>query len=284
VGSRPSGVEVVWVKGDNNIHGNELRIRRQSCSTEWHGALDSGLHNESSSNNKQQFVTTRPGRRRGGSRRRSQTLTTWNGPRPWLMSTTGVQSLPFTATARTPIEAHITSKSSTCSQQACADHCDLEGGHGQDRRVACSGDKQLQCCHRKREHKRAVDNGREVPRQVPYTGGPIGCGACTRILLFSGARAVHSGSPAPNLEENPKWSALDLLRGIPPRACRLNVYGLPGPTVHCQTVLHKFVGYLETQASNLIWKLRCSVTITREQAQGISAKDKTSKDTGSRGD
>ncbi|KAG9072761.1 hypothetical protein KI688_000539 [Linnemannia hyalina] len=51
-----------------------------------------------------------------------------------------------------------------------------------------------------------------------------------------------------------------------------------------QTVLHKFVGYLEAQASELIWKPRCSATIAWEQSQGISAKDKTSKYTGPRGD
>ncbi|KAH7047097.1 hypothetical protein BKA57DRAFT_506092 [Linnemannia elongata] len=42
--------------------------------------------------------------------------------------------------------------------------------------------------------------------------------------------------------------------------------------------------YLETQASERIWKPRCSATIAWEQTQGISAKDKTSKYTGPRGD
>ncbi|KAG9070494.1 hypothetical protein KI688_008032 [Linnemannia hyalina] len=51
-----------------------------------------------------------------------------------------------------------------------------------------------------------------------------------------------------------------------------------------KTVLHKFVGYLEAQASELIWKPRCSATIAWEQTQGISAKNKTSKYTGPRGD
>jgi hypothetical protein len=50
------------------------------------------------------------------------------------------------------------------------------------------------------------------------------------------------------------------------------------------TVFHKFIGCLETQASELIWKPRCSETIAWEQIQGISAKDKTSKYTGLRGD
>ncbi|KAH7052720.1 hypothetical protein BKA57DRAFT_502869 [Linnemannia elongata] len=62
------------------------------------------------------------------------------------------------------------------------------------------------------------------------------------------------------------------------------VRGLPNPAVHRQEVLHKFVDYLETQASERIWKPRCSATIAWEQTQGISAKDKTSKYTGPRGD
>ncbi|KAK3826201.1 MAG: hypothetical protein J3R72DRAFT_501122 [Linnemannia gamsii] len=56
------------------------------------------------------------------------------------------------------------------------------------------------------------------------------------------------------------------------------------PMSIAKTVLHKFVGYLETQASELIWKSRCSATIAWEHTQGISAKDKTSKYTGPRGD
>ncbi|KAH7056071.1 hypothetical protein BKA57DRAFT_522147 [Linnemannia elongata] len=56
------------------------------------------------------------------------------------------------------------------------------------------------------------------------------------------------------------------------------------PQSIAKTVLHKFVGYLETQASERIWKPRCSATIAWEQTQGISAKDKTSKYTGPRGD
>ena len=56
------------------------------------------------------------------------------------------------------------------------------------------------------------------------------------------------------------------------------------PKSIAQTVLHKFVGFLEAQASELIWKSRCSATIAWEQAQGISAKDKTTKYTGPRGD
>ncbi|OAQ24968.1 hypothetical protein K457DRAFT_1898454 [Linnemannia elongata AG-77] len=56
------------------------------------------------------------------------------------------------------------------------------------------------------------------------------------------------------------------------------------PNSIAQTVLHKFVGYLEAQSSELIWKPRCSEMIAWEQAQGITTKDKTSKYTDPRGD
>ncbi|KAK3826336.1 MAG: hypothetical protein JOS17DRAFT_818658 [Linnemannia elongata] len=55
------------------------------------------------------------------------------------------------------------------------------------------------------------------------------------------------------------------------------------PKSIAQTVIHKFVGFLEAQASELIWKPRCSATIAWEQAQGISAKAKVTKYTGPRG-
>ncbi|KAK3842547.1 MAG: hypothetical protein J3R72DRAFT_490350 [Linnemannia gamsii] len=49
-------------------------------------------------------------------------------------------------------------------------------------------------------------------------------------------------------------------------------------------VLHKFVGYLEAQASELIWKPRCTATVEWELKQGITAKAKKTKYTGPRGD
>ncbi|KAF9904277.1 hypothetical protein EC991_002881 [Linnemannia zychae] len=60
--------------------------------------------------------------------------------------------------------------------------------------------------------------------------------------------------------------------------------GLSVPKSIAQTVLYKFVGFLEAQASELIWKPRCSATIAWEQTQGISAMAKTTKYTGPRGD
>ncbi|KAK5828747.1 putative phosphatase regulatory subunit-domain-containing protein [Linnemannia elongata] len=103
---------------------------------------------------------------------------------------------------------------------------------------------------RNREHRRAVDNGRLVPRSVP----------------------------------NPKWNVSDLLRGITPKSMLTEWCAVfRTPQSIAKTVLHKFVGYLETLASERIWKPRWSATIAWEQTQGISVKDKTSKYTGPRG-
>ena len=92
---------------------------------------------------------------------------------------------------------------------------------------------------------------------------------------------MHSGSPAPDREENPKWNVSDLLRGITPKSMLTEWSAVfRTPQSIAKTVLHKVLGYLETQATDLIWKPRCSETTAWEQTQGISAKDKTSKYTG----
>ena len=74
--------------------------------------------------------------------------------------------------------------------------------------------------------------------------------------------AVHSGQPAPDQEKNFKWRVSDLLRGVIPKTM-LDEW----PSVFrssksiARTVLHKFIGRLEAQASELIWKSPCSATV-----------------------
>ncbi|KAH7030131.1 hypothetical protein BKA57DRAFT_523863 [Linnemannia elongata] len=139
---------------------------------------------------------------------------------------------------------------------------------------------------RKREHQRAVDNGRQAPRPVLIHWRPPRDADHVRgFSSIGGARAVHSGSPAPDRDKNPKWNVSDLLRGITPKSMLTEWCAVfRTPQSIAKTVLHKFIGYLETQASERIWKPRCSATIAWEQTQGISVKDKTSKYTGPRGD
>jgi ribonuclease HI len=139
---------------------------------------------------------------------------------------------------------------------------------------------------RKREYERAVAHGREVDRPVPiHWHPPSDKDHIKGFSSIGGARAVHSGQPAPDRELNLKWRVSDLLRGITPMSM-LNEWSsvFRSPKSISMKVLHKFVGYLEAQASELIWKPRCSATIAWEQAQGISAKDKTAKYVGPRGD
>ncbi|KAF9117938.1 hypothetical protein BGX30_004963 [Mortierella sp. GBA39] len=69
------------------------------------------------------------------------------------------------------------------------------------------------------------------------------------------------------------WNVLDLLRGITPTSILTELSAVfRVPTSIAKTVLHKFVGYPEVQASELIWKPRFSATIAWEQTHGISAK------------
>ncbi|KAG0272260.1 hypothetical protein BGZ95_011998 [Linnemannia exigua] len=96
------------------------------------------------------------------------------------------------------------------------------------------------------------------------------------IRIFSsigGTRAVNSGEPASDREQNLKWCVADLLRGIIPKSMldKWSMVFRSSKSI-AQTALTKFVGYLEAQASELIWKPRCSATIAWEQTQGISAK------------
>jgi hypothetical protein len=138
---------------------------------------------------------------------------------------------------------------------------------------------------RKREYNQAVANGRQVDRPVPIHWHPPSDADHVRgFSSIGGALPVHNGQPTPDREQNLKWNVSDLLRGITPKSMLVEwslVFRSPKSIV--QTVLHKFVGYLEAQASELIWKPRCSETIAWEQAQGIATKDKTSKYTGPRG-
>jgi hypothetical protein len=62
----------------------------------------------------------------------------------------------------------------------------------------------------------------------------------------------------------------------------LSVFKIPQSIT--KTVLHKFVGYLEVQASERIWRPRCSATIAWEQTRGITTKDQTTKYVDPRGD
>ncbi|KAH7060078.1 hypothetical protein BKA57DRAFT_499085 [Linnemannia elongata] len=56
-------------------------------------------------------------------------------------------------------------------------------------------------------------------------------------------------NPAPDRGEIPKWNVSDLLRGITPKSMlteRSTAFQTPQSIA--KTVLHKFIGYLETQA------------------------------------
>ncbi|KAK3806529.1 MAG: hypothetical protein J3R72DRAFT_465303 [Linnemannia gamsii] len=94
---------------------------------------------------------------------------------------------------------------------------------------------------------------------------------------------VHAGQPVPDRDTNPKWQCgeqvADLLRGLTPKSLLLE-----WSRSIAHAVLHKFVGYLEAQALELIWKPRCTATVEWELKQGITTKAKKTKYTGPRGD
>ncbi|KAG0274738.1 hypothetical protein BGZ97_010449, partial [Linnemannia gamsii] len=76
-----------------------------------------------------------------------------------------------------------------------------------------------------------------------------------------GAQLVYQGHSAPDRDPNPKWSVSNLLRDITPKSMLKDLTSIfSTPQSVPRTVIHKFVGYLEVKASELIWKNCCSVT------------------------
>ncbi|KAK5829366.1 hypothetical protein F5H01DRAFT_361244 [Linnemannia elongata] len=62
------------------------------------------------------------------------------------------------------------------------------------------------------------------------------------------------GLPVPDRDLDPKWHVSDVLRGITPKSMLSEWSSVfRSPKSIAQTVLHKFVGYLETQSSERIW-------------------------------
>ena len=80
------------------------------------------------------------------------------------------------------------------------------------------------------------------------------------------------------------WSIPHLYRGFTPRSL-IKEWGefFTTPLSITRKVIHKFVGYLEEQATELIWKPRCKTTIARERELGITGKQKRAPYVGPRG-
>jgi ribonuclease HI len=139
---------------------------------------------------------------------------------------------------------------------------------------------------KKREHERAVANGRQLPRPVPVIWRcPTVEEHVRGFSSIGGARSVHQGQPVPDRDVNSKWHVSDLLRGITPKSM-LSEWApvFRTPQSIAQMILHRFIGYLEDKASELIWKPRCTATAAWEQSIGITPKAKASKYNGPRGD
>ncbi|KAF9082449.1 hypothetical protein BGX23_012459 [Mortierella sp. AD031] len=139
---------------------------------------------------------------------------------------------------------------------------------------------------KEREYNRAVANGRQVPCPVLVRWRcPSEAEHVKGFFSIGGARAVLSGHPVPDLVSNTKWTVSDLLRGITPKTMLKGwAAAFTTPLAITQWVIHKFVGHLETQASELLWKTRCSATVEWEQTVSITARGKASNYVGPRGD
>jgi hypothetical protein len=342
VESRPGGVEVVWIKGHSNIHGNELadqaaKVAAQSGSVPWmvdltqqtdittfahcYGGiveidLRQLLKQQSTIRHHQAWTSQRRVKRAipdiddvewnstlayvhdrhavftfysnsKDSHQRTHHIKKLHGMLPTLnsMQARKPNLYPTCVCRRCELEKEDNDHVWKCPSAAETTTEIWKEAMGKINEWGVQATNSYNAA-RKREYKRAVDRGRQVPRPVPIHWWPPSDADHVRgFSSIGGARAVHSGSPAPDRDEKPMWNVSDLLRGITPLSMLTEWSAVfRTPMSIAKTVLHKFVGYLEAQASELIWKPRCSETIAWEQSQGISAKDKTSKYTGPRGD
>ncbi|KAG9061442.1 hypothetical protein KI688_007433 [Linnemannia hyalina] len=342
VESRPGGVEVVWIKGHSNIHGNELadqaaKVAAQSGSVPWmvdltqqtdittfahcYGGiveidLRQLLKQQSTIRHHQAWTSQRRVKRAipdiddvewnstlayvhdrhavftfysnsKDSHQRTHHIKKLHGMLPTLnsMQARKPNLYPTCVCRRCELEKEDNDHVWKCPSAAETTTEIWKEAMGKINEWGVQATNSYNAA-RKREYKRAVDRGRQVPRPVPIHWWPPSDADHVRgFSSIGGARAVHSGSPALDRDEKPMWNVSDLLRGITPLSMLTEWSAVfRTPMSIAKTVLHKFVGYLEAQASELIWKPRCSATIAWEQSQGISAKDKTSKYTGPRGD
>ena len=93
------------------------------------------------------------------------------------------------------------------------------------------------------------------------------------------------GEDVPDCRPDLKWSVPDLYRGITPISL-IQEWGSLFDTTKsiAQSVIHRFVGFLTQQATELIWKPRCTATVAWECEHGITAPRKRAVYRGPRGD
>jgi hypothetical protein len=104
------------------------------------------------------------------------------------------------------------------------------------------------------------------------------------MACIDGARMMLLGSEEAEQTESSNWNIKDLYRGITPLSLIENwtpIFGIPLSIA--REVIHKFVGFLESEATERIWKPRCNATVEYERSRGITARSKKGKCQGARG-
>ncbi|KAI8600427.1 hypothetical protein EDD21DRAFT_405240 [Dissophora ornata] len=137
------------------------------------------------------------------------------------------------------------------------------------------------------QYKQARLNGKsnlQVPRQAKwqFPGREVHQRGLSSI---GGTQSLLRGEGHYDRVTDLKWAISDLYCGITPISLIKEwapLFGTPLSIAH--TVIHKFVGHLEKQATELIWKSRCKTTVEREKGRGITARHKKAKYTGPRGE
>jgi len=139
---------------------------------------------------------------------------------------------------------------------------------------------------RQRQYERDLRNGKphaKKPTPVPWIC-PARKDHCEGLSSIGGTRSLLLGEGTFDRSPDLQWSMAALYRGITPRSliAEWSEY-FQSPRTIARCVIHKFVGYLESQATERIWKQRCTKTIAWERAMGITGRLKKAKYAGPRG-
>ncbi|KAF9943864.1 hypothetical protein BGZ72_003247, partial [Mortierella alpina] len=92
----------------------------------------------------------------------------------------------------------------------------------------------------------------------------------TSLSFIDGATNLRDGKVLVNDNSYLGWSISSLYRGLTPVLLGTkwkNLFRVPSSVA--TTIAHRFVQYLEEQATELIWKSRCTTTVEWEESQGI---------------
>jgi hypothetical protein len=134
-------------------------------------------------------------------------------------------------------------------------------------------------------YNKAIEAGKQVVLSAPVLWKSLTRSMHVKgLACIGGTQSLLEGEDKHDRSPDLAWCISDLYRGITPKIL-IDKWGSQLGTLKsiARTVIHKFVGYLESEATERIWKPRCKITVEYEKSIGITAREKKSKYKGPRG-